>query len=261
MKRYLLPLLFLACGPAFAVDILRTAAQPQSEPKFVGAEAPGHPPIEGLCVDLYRAIERTDGRLAFTGDQQWSPPARIDASIAAGQLDVACAMVKTDARAGGATMAEPALFALNYVLLTRAADPVAVTRLSDIARLDGENVVLSMMGTGPSRQLAAMPGLRVDAGSSGVRQNLHKLLLGRGRFFYYRLPALNPVIRESCARREIRVLPAVMRTEPTYMMIGKHVAPAVSQRIGAALRKLKDSGELDQLLRKWKVGDDAVASC
>jgi ABC-type amino acid transport substrate-binding protein len=89
------------------------------------------------------------------------------------------------------------------------------------------------------------------------RQNLHKLMLGRGRFFYYRSPAAHPLIREYCEQHQIRVLPGVMLQAQTYMLVGQHVPPATVQRLTQALRKLKDSGELDQLAKRWKVSGSA----
>jgi ABC-type amino acid transport substrate-binding protein len=246
---------------AGAAVTLRTAAQLQSEPKFVGGEAHGRQSVQGLCVDIFRAIERQDGDLAFSGDQTWSPPARIDANLDAGQLDVACGLVRNERRSARLTALEPPLFALHYVLLSRAEDPATVTGWNDIIRMRDNNVVLAMQGTGPSRQLAEIAALPVDAGSASVRQNLQKLMMGRGRFFYYRLPALNPVIREYCAQRKIKVLPAVMRAAPAYLMVGRHVPADVQLRLRGAIRKLKDSGELDQLIRKWGVNDSASNAC
>jgi len=260
-------IVYILCGgagadaTAAAATVLRTAAQAQSEPKFVEAGEAGRHAVGGLCVELFRALEKTDGELRFTGDQGWSPPARIDAGMQSGALDVACGLVRTTRRAARATALLPALFTLHYVLLARAGDAAAVASLDDVAHLAGDNVVLSMQGSGPSQQLQEMTALPVDAGTSTVRQNLDKLLMGRGRFFYYRLPGLNPVIREYCGKHQIKVLPAVMRNEPVYLMLARHVPPAAAQRLQAALRKLKDSGELDQLLRKWKVIGNSTESC
>lgn len=251
----------LCCGTARAATELRTAAQTQSEPKFVAIDEQGRHAVGGLCIDLFRAIEKTDGELNFSGDQGWSPPARIDAGMQSGRLDVACGLIQTTRRTARFTMLEPSLFTLHYVLLARAGDAAAVASLQDVARLAGDNVVLSMQGTGPSQQLQEMAALPVDAGTSTVRQNLDKLVMGRGRFFYYRLPGLNPVIKEYCGNHQVKVLPGVMRNEPAYLMVAKHVPPATVQRLQAALRRLKDSGELDLLIRKWKVIGNSTESC
>ncbi|MYM66112.1 transporter substrate-binding domain-containing protein [Pseudoduganella sp. FT55W] len=250
MKWLLISLMALTANAC--ATTLRTAAQTEAEPKFIAGDHYGEPVVQGLCIDIFRAIEKTDSGLLFSGDQGWSPSARIDANLNAGLLDVACGMTKTAERQDRQLL-EPALFSLQYVLLARADDTVAVSRWQDIIQMGGENVVLSVNGTGPSRQLSTIPALRVDAGSASVRQNLHKLMIGRGRFFYYRSPANHPLIREYCAHRQIRVLPGVMRQAQAYMLVGPHVPPAIQQRLSAALRKLKDSGELDHLAKKWQV--------
>jgi ABC-type amino acid transport substrate-binding protein len=239
---------------------LRTAAQTESEPKFVAAAQAGEPVVQGICIDIFRAIEKVDGDLQFTGDQSWSPSVRIDATMQAGLLDVACGMAKIPSREQD-RMLPPPLFTLHYVLVARADDPVSIASWQDVQRLPDNNVVLSLHGTGPSRQLATIPALRVDAGSISVQQNLHKLLIGRGRFFYTRLPAQNPLIRNYCALHRIRVLPAVMHDAPVYMMVGRHVPQATVQRLSHALHKLRDSGKLDRLAKKWKVSGASVTSC
>ena len=253
-----LALAMLSQHAALATTTLRTAAQADAEPKFVAAEYYGEPVVEGLCIDLFRAIEKADASLAFSGDQRWSPSARIDANLHAGLLDVACGMIRTEHRIRDQLLLQPALFSLRYLLLARAGDTVAVNNWHDVIGLGTDNVVLSVYGTGPSRVLSSMPALRVDAGSSTVQQNIHKLLAGRGRFFYYRLPAAHPVIRRYLASGQIRVLPAVMLEAPAYMMIGRHVAPATARRIQAALCKLSDSGELAALARKWSAAANAA---
>ncbi|NYE58854.1 glutamate/aspartate transport system substrate-binding protein [Duganella sp. 1224] len=244
----------LTAGRAPAATVLRTAAQTDSEPKFVRADHDGEAVVDGLCVDIFRAIEKTDAGLRFSGEQQWRPSARIEANLHAGLLDVACGMTANPQRPQERLL-QPALFSLRYVLLARAADPASVANWRDVAALGADNVVLSMHGTGPSQLLAAMPALRVDAGSSSVRHNLDKLLAGRGRFFYYRQPGAHPVIRHYLARGQVRVLPAVMLEAPAYLMVGRQVPPVTMRRIEAALCRLRASGELGALNRKWAVAD------
>lgn len=136
---------------------LRTAAQTEAEPKFIAGDHFGEPLVQGLCIDIFRAIEKTDSELVFTGDQSWSPSARIDANLGAGWLDVACGMIKT-AQRQDRLLLEPALFSLQYVLMARADDTVNVSGWQDIVQMGGENVVLSVNGTGPS--LAQAKGQR-----------------------------------------------------------------------------------------------------
>ena len=255
MKWLLISLMALSANAGAAT--LRTAAQTEAEPKFIAGDHYGEPIVQGLCIDIFRAIEKVDDELRFTGDQHWSPSARIEANLNAGVLDVACGMIKTPQRQDHLLL-EPALFTLQYVLLARADDTVAVSRWQDIVQMGGENVVLSLNGSGPSHQLSTIPALRIDAGSASVRQNLHKLLIGRGRFFYYRSPATHPLIREYCARHQVRVLPGVMLQAHTYMLIGQHLPPATVQRLSTALHKLKDNGELDHLAKKWQVSGNGT---
>ena len=236
---------------------LRTAAQAQATPGFV--PAPGGA-VTGLCIDIFRALERRDGALRFGGDQQWLPPARLAAELERGQLDVACGMLRREQHGGLALLAPP-LFQLRYRLLARAGDAVVLRRWEQLPALPGGAVVLSLHGAGQTGQLRALGPLAVDAGTADVQHNLDKLLAGRGRFFYAPWPNLNPLIQPYCRRGQLRLVPGLMHCEAAYMMVGAQLPAATRARLQAALGQLKRRGELDALLRKWQVAGAADRPC
>jgi len=47
------------------------------------------------------------------------------------------------------------------------------------------------------------------------------------------------------------VLPAVLAEEPTFFWVGRRAAPALAPLLGAALDRLKASGELDRIYARW----------
>jgi len=252
----------LCAGGAAAVTEIRTAAQINSEPKFISSKVDGRESVSGMCIDVFRAIEKADPELKFVGAGDWEPPARIDVSVFYKKTDAACGLVKSKQREGRFTMIEPPLFNFRYALAARNGDAVAVSNWDDVIRLGHDSVVLVVHGMGPSRQLEGIPGLQLDAGSSTIQQNFDKLLARRGRFVYYKVPGFAYLLRQRCMQDKITILPATMNTTPMYMLVGKHVAPATAQRLHLAIKQLKDSGELDRIQSKWEnVSPDPAPDC
>src|SRR5471032_2288513 len=138
-----------ACAGAAAVTEIRTAAQINSDPKFIGATSLGRETVTGMCVDVFHAIEKNDPELKFVGVQEWEPPARIEVSIFNKKTDAACGLIKNRERASRFTMPEPPLFTFRYALAVRKDDDVAVSNWNDVIRLGRDNVVLVVHGMGP----------------------------------------------------------------------------------------------------------------
>ncbi|WP_296000922.1 ABC transporter substrate-binding protein [Rugamonas sp.] len=252
----------LAGGAVAAVTEIRTAAQTDSEPKFVRTVVNGSTSVSGMCIDIFHAIEKIDPELKFVGDQEWEPPARIDAHIFYGKKDVGCGLVKNKYRDGRFVILEPAMFTFRYALAVRADDDVAISSWDDVIRLGHDNVVLAVQGMGPSKQLEDIAGLRLDTGSGSIQQNFEKLLAHRGRFVYFRAPGLVYLLHEFCVQDKIKILPTTMNTLPLYMLVGKHVAPPTIERLRLALAKLKDNGELDRIQKRWEnFGVDHPPAC
>jgi glutamate/aspartate transport system substrate-binding protein len=47
------------------------------------------------------------------------------------------------------------------------------------------------------------------------------------------------------------VLPVILGDEPMYFWVGHKADPALAPLLGAALDKLKASGELDRIYARW----------
>lgn len=252
----------LACADAAAVTEIRTAAQINSDPKFVRSTRNGREGVSGMCIDVFRAIEKADPELKFVGADVWEPPARIEVSIFYKKTDAACGLIKNRERESRFTFPEPPLFNFRYALAVRKDDNVAVANWADVIRLGHDNVVLVVHGMGPSRLLEDIPGLPLDAGSSTIQQNFDKLLAHRGRFVYYKVPGFQHLLRERCMQDKIKMLPATMSTQHMYMVIGRHVPPPTVERLRLAIRKLKDSGELDRIQARWEnIANDGQSVC
>lgn len=227
---------------------LRVAAQEGTEPKFIPA---GKGRIVGLCVDIFRAIERIDPGLVFVGDQQWMPLIRAYHEVATQQHDALCAVQHTDARDRDYVFLEPPLFPINYRLMVRAGDDVVVNSWDDVRKLGKDGVVLANRGYATTDVLIAQGGLEINASATSPAMNVQKLLAGRARFFLHRSPGLEDFLARAGGAGKVKILPPVMFTTQLYMVLGRHVDPAVIARVRRALEQMEKTGELARLLKKW----------
>lgn len=246
-------LLLAAClllAPAAKAEpvTLRVAAQEGTEPKFI---ADGKDHIIGLCVDIFRAIERIDPGLVFVGDQQWMPLIRAYHEVAMQQHDALCGVQRTAERERQYVYLDPPLFPIQFMLLARAGDNVVIHDWEDVRKLGKDGVVLANRGHAATGILAAQGGLQINASATSPAMNVQKLVAGRGRFFLHRAPGLARLIASAGATGKVRILPAVMSTAQLYMVMGRHIDPAVVARVRGAVEQMEKSGELARLLKKW----------
>jgi polar amino acid transport system substrate-binding protein len=240
-----------AALPAAETVSVRTSAQLASAPKFVQQGEGSSKNVAGLCIDINRAIERQDPALRISGDQHSLPLTRIEAQMRTGTLDMACGLLRTRERESLFTYVEPALFTVTYVMVARADDEVVISNWDDVRSLGDHGTILLIHGQGTLGRLKELGGLQIDAGGSDAKTNLQKLLAGRGRFYYHRVPGIATEIRRAALEGKVRVLPTVMDTQRFHMVVGRHVAPATLERLRRALMNLESSGELKRLFEQW----------
>lgn len=238
-------------APATAVTELKTAAQEATVPKFVVQKQDGKAIVGGLCVDIMRAIERVEPDLKFTGSQIWQPLARVEAGVATGSLDTACALLRNRPRESKFIYVDPPLFSVNYHLVVRADDEAQVANWDDVRKLGERGVVLVINGFGMIKRLEELGGLRIDSGATDSKSNLDKLLAGRGRFYMHRSPGVKAEIRLAGVQDKVKLLPAVVHTEKFYMVMAKTAPAEVVEKMRKAISQLDRSGELVKLFEKW----------
>ncbi len=236
---------------AHAVTVLKTFGQDNAVPKFVRTGSGAGGTTTGFCVDALRAIERVNPNLRIEGEQTLMPAGQIENALATGQIDVACGFVRSDARAARFTYLEPALFNAKYVLAARADDPVAVDSLDDVRKLGDEGIVLGVHGLSVMGALARESGLKVDDAGITPEANLRKLLLGRGRFFFYRNPGMRAAIFQAGLGTKIRVLPGTIYTAKLYMLASKRLPKETLEELQRAIGELSRSGELGRIYERW----------
>lgn len=246
--------------PAQAGASIRVAAQEATAPKFVQLKRDGRVEVGGICVDIFRAIERAEPGIGFVGDQTWQPFARLLASLAAGELDAACGLLRTDQRQSRFDYIEPALMSVNYHLVVRADDPVRPEHWDDVRKLGEQGLILAIHGYGIVTVLERMGGLRIDAGGRDASVNLDKLLAGRGRFYVDRSPGIESSISRAELQGKVKLLPTVMHSEQLYMVVSRKLDPELREKIRRAIARLDADGELTALVRKWAAADGGAPS-
>ena len=235
-----------ACALADAATLdVRIASQSVLEPKWLHDGER----IVGICPDIMAAIERIEPRLHFVGYQRNSRSlSGIEAGLDTGTLDAACGLVSSPRRlAIGQPVGKPLFFVRHY-LAVRKDDPVTITSTADLARL-GDLVTTQRASVFTQRLREA--GVRVDDATDDNRVNLRKILAGHGRFAYVNDLTLRYLIREENLEGLVRVLPVILGDEPMYFWVGHKADPALAPLLGAALDRLKASGELDRIYARW----------
>lgn len=242
--RWLLALMF-PCAIALAsersqpVD-LRIAGQEAMAPKWIHLRNR----VAGICPDILTAVERIDPRLRFVGYRQSRSLPGIEMGLESGSLDLACALAGTPRRQAVAVPAGPPLYVIRHRLVARADDPANIRSVGDLVHL-GALVVAQRGGLFTDELKSA--GVRIDDATDDNGVNLHKMLAGHGRFVGMNELTLRHYLRSEGLAQRVRVLPVVLKEEQSYFWVSRKADPAVVRQLGAALEKLKASGQLARI--------------
>ncbi|MBR7791765.1 transporter substrate-binding domain-containing protein [Undibacterium sp. FT147W] len=244
--------LFWAHSESSAGFVFRTAAQEGSEPKFLHINTAAGPAIGGVCVDIMRAIEKVSPDIQFVGDQVWMPPARIDASVKSGNIDVVCGLLGVTSNINKYHLLSTPLFEVTYLLAVRADDNLDVQTWDDIRQLGDHGVILALRGFGIVEILQQMGHLKIDASATSSRSNLKKLIARRGRFYCHRSPGIKQAIKDSGLGEQVKLLNRPQLNGKFYMALSKSIPDIQANKINAALMLLEQSGELNRIFNRYK---------
>ncbi|WP_421144322.1 substrate-binding periplasmic protein [Aeromonas dhakensis] len=231
-----------------ATEIYRTAAQPESAPKYTQM-ADGR--IGGLCVELFRLMEQQEPALRIEGDQHFIPLKRLEKRVRFGQLDFLCGVGDNPVRRNHFLYLQPPIFTVRYHLAVRSDDPVEIRHWNDVRALGKAGIILVNHGSGAIERLQAIQGLIIDSGGSSSAANYDKLLMKRGRFVYYRSPGIEADLQRHHLSDQIRILPVAMETIPFYILFYQRTSPARLALFTSTLQRLADRGELARLAERY----------
>lgn len=208
--------------------------------------------MSGLCIDIFRAIEKVEPDLKFAELKDFTPLPRIEASMLEGDMDAFCGLAKTAARQAQFDFIDTPLYTTHSVLAARVDEKADIKTFDDIRKLGDDAIVMVVTKTVHAEVLAAQTGIKVDSGAKDTSVNLKKLLEGRGRFVYHNDFALVDEIKRDNLGDKIKLLPAQFATEGRYMVVSKKALPATRQKLTAAIEKLGKSGELAKIFQTYK---------
>lgn len=234
----------LASAGAAAGMEVRVAAQEAIAPKWFQLRDRA----AGICPDIIAAVERIEPRLHFTGYRRSRSLPGIETGLETGSLDAACALIPSARRRAIAVPAGKYVYITRHMLAVRAGDPAVVRDMQDLVRMGA--LVTSQRGSVFTDELKTA-GVRVDDASDDNGLNLHKMMGGHGRFAYLNELTLKHYLRSEKLEARVRVLPVVLGAEPAYFWVSRKADPALPGMLGAAIDKLKASGELDRITAHW----------
>lgn len=223
---------------------LRVLAQESLPPKWIRHQ--GKP--DGACPAILAALEKAEPRLRFTGSSDFGSMPMIETGLESGRVDCACALLDTALRRQIAIPSSQPLYMVRHKVAVAAHDKVEIKSLDDLVRLN--DIVATSRGAGYADQLRAL-GLEVDDSTGDNLVNIKKIIAGHGRFFYMNQMTLEWIVRENRLGGKVRILPAVLKEEPIYFWVSKRTDPNVLPLVEQALQKIRASGELARINRRW----------
>lgn len=235
--------LALAGANAQTLEV-RIAGQEALMPKWVHLRNR----VAGICPDILMAVARVEPRLQFSGYRQSRSLPGIEMGLESGSLDAACGLASSPRRLAVGRIAGPAVYIVHHRLAARAGDDADVRSVRDLVRMHA--LVVAQRGTVFADELREA-GVRVDDATDDNGVNLRKLLAGHGRFVDMNELTLHYYLRDPELAERTRILPAVLKEEPTYFWVSRKADPAIGRLLGTALDKLKASGELQRIYARY----------
>ncbi len=242
----LLSALLSLAAPAQELQ-LRTVQQSGSMVKY---DPDGSAQRPGLCMEILRAVERTDPGLHFTGLAQQVPLKRVERLLADGLADAFFCLLKSPEREKQWRYVPVPLYLIRHVIVQRADDVRQFDSLSDLTALSRQRPVLVTRGTALARRLQAAEVHVAEVSSE--REALQMLVLGRADVIYGQDINLQRQITDSKVGDKVKLSRTVFQEESQYLAIRSDLPAAHEERLTQALRKLERDGTLRQLADKYR---------
>jgi len=207
--------------------------------------------VEGLCIEIMRALEKTDPQIQFSLDR-FMPFSRVMDELRSGVIDVYIGGAWTEEREKIYIYLQPPIYDVDLIMAVRSDDTVDVDSFDEIRSLEGDKTILSLFGTTSSKYILAQDGLKVDNDGKSLEENLDKLLYPRARFFFYHDLSLNYIVKQDAYKDKVRLLPHSYKHHSHYIVFSPMTPKSKVMMVQAALTKISESGELAAIVKKYK---------
>jgi polar amino acid transport system substrate-binding protein len=244
VRRLACALLLLAGNAAASHLTVRVMAQESIPPKWLLEN--GAP--QGLCPDVFAAIERIEPRIRFVGYDRPRSILVIEDALASGKVSAACGLMDSPRRRSVALRSQVPLYQVRLRLAAVAGDRQVINSLADLVRL--KPLVNTARGSGYIVRLKAL-GIPVDDSTGDNVVNLRKIVAGHGRYTYMNELSLLHLIRSEHLEHKVKMLPAVFGEEALYFWVSRKADPALAPMIDQALMRLKANGDLARIYDRW----------
>ncbi len=228
------------------VTILRTAAQ-ECEPKYFRLD--NEEKINGICVDVMRAIENIDPTIKFIGDQNFIPFQRIEEGVSKGDYDCFVGFAMNEERIKKYKFIDIPIYYVRNILISRIDEDINVYDLSQLMYLD-DNVIMMAMGIAQADKLKSR-GYNIDDGAHTPELNIKKLLSNRGRFIYQSEISLMAAIKKLGVGDSIKVHPLKQFETGRYIAFYPGTPAKIIEKVESALEKLEKQGVLEEIFKKY----------
>ena len=246
MKFKFLALAFLLLSThSFALEV-KVSAQAGSKPKY----DPSNKDRPGVCLEIYNAMEKADPDLKFVGKDALTPLKRVEEQLSNNEIDIFLGLVKTEARAKIFDYIVP-LYETKVKMIVNTDDNVSVASFDDIKKLGDQGIVSVVQGQVYEAFVKKQEGVLLDNSGTDISANMRKLALKRVRFHYNTSLNFSEVESNPEFKGKFKMLPHVFNTENQHMVASKKIAPETLKKVLAAFEKIKASGELDKINKKY----------
>lgn len=239
-------LLFAVALPAQAGERVLALFQ-DSHPKYFLDNPIG----QGICGDIYlRLAQRLSEKdIHLELSTHFTPIKRILALIERGEAGMYCGAGRNKAReAKFAYSAEP-VYPVANVLVARA-DDAHVPASFDALAASGD-MIGGYYGTSSTTFLMKQPGIKVDDRFVSLEEGLQAVVDGRRiRYFFYHDMGLYYLVKT--LGQPLQVLPTKFRSYSHWMIYSRKLAAPLRGKIDAQLAAMKEAGEIDEILRRYR---------
>jgi len=137
-------------------------------------------------------------------------------------------------------------------LISRADDKIKIEKLEELKKIKN-NVIVVSKGTIQAKTLKK-EGYNIDESGNNLESSIKKLLLGRGRFVYQSEIEILDIIKKMKVEDKIKIQPVGLKESGRYIAFSKNTSPELINKINKIMKKLKASGKLDEIVKKYSNG-------
>ena len=222
------------------------------EPLYTIDEINGKSEIFGMNIEIINAFVRKAPEFQFIY-KPGLPASRLFYYLEKNIIQVVFGVAKNAEREKLYQYADIPLYPVKFSIIVRADDTDVrhISSLEDIRHSGG--TVLGFSGSSAIKLFEKKTehlGIPIEVAPS-IEQNFNKLLKGRGRYFVFNHYSLIDGAKMLGYQNKIAITPLCIGETYHWLAFSKEIPRKVVQKANAALRELKESGELKSIYEKY----------